>query len=104
MNANTIPTLARDLSTTSVGIPANVERPQLSPDPGAKTVSYFRSYTVASWIRLQHPDSRVATYPVGPPVKTDGGAEVIANVTRLEDKQFPRLLLEYESRPNCNPD
>jgi hypothetical protein len=96
--------LPSDAVIAIVGIPVDVERPQLSPDPGAKTVSYFRSYTVASWIRLQHPDSRVATYPAGPPVKIDGGAEVTANVTRLEDKQFPRLLLEYESRPNCNPD
>jgi len=97
---------ASDLPSNAViailGLPTDVDRPPSTAEPKVKTVSYFRSYTVASWIRLQHPDSSVATYPIGPPIEIDGGAEVTANVVRLEDRRFPRLFLEYESQsPRC---
>jgi hypothetical protein len=79
------------------GIPRRPGSPGVvAKRPQARTIAYFYANTVASWIRLTHPDSRVATYVGGPtvPIGTEP-VDVNATVSQTTDRRHYRLRFRY---------
>jgi hypothetical protein len=98
-----------DLPPRSVIAIAGIPRRPGSPGvvakrPQARTIAYFYANTVASWIRLTHPDSKVATYVGGPLVGLgEKPVDVNASVHQTSDRRHYRLRFRYP-RENATDD
>jgi hypothetical protein len=79
------------------GIPRRPGPPAVAaPRPRARTIAYFYANTVASWIRLTHPDSKVATYVGGRLVPLgDEPVDVKATVRQTSDRRHYRMRFRY---------
>lgn len=86
------------------GIPQRTGSPGVAARrPEARTIAYFYANTVASWIRLTHPDSQVATYVGGRLVPVgEEPIEVNATVTRTTDRHHYRLRFRYVAENRTN--
>ncbi|PSP62039.1 hypothetical protein BRC77_11165 [Halobacteriales archaeon QH_8_64_26] len=87
------------------GIPRRPGSPGVvAKRPQARTIAFFYANTVASWIRLTHPDSRVATYVGGPtvPLGTES-VDVNATVSQTTDRRHYRLRFRYPPENTTNP-
>jgi hypothetical protein len=87
------------------GIPRRPGSPGVvAKRPQARTIAFFYANTVASWIRLTHPDSRVATYVGGPTVPLGPEpVDVNATVSQTTDRRHYRLRFRYPPENATNP-
>ena len=64
--------------------------------PHARTIAYFYANTVASWIRLTHSNSKVATYVGGRLVPIEERPmDVNATISQTVDRRHYRLRFQY---------
>ncbi|PSQ25447.1 hypothetical protein BRD01_02030 [Halobacteriales archaeon QS_8_65_32] len=79
------------------GIPRRPGSPGVAaPRPQARTIAYFYANTIASWIRLTQPDSKVATYVGGRLVPLgEKPVDVNATIRQTVDRRHYRIRLRY---------
>ncbi|PSP75810.1 hypothetical protein BRC86_02965 [Halobacteriales archaeon QS_3_64_16] len=98
-----------DLPPRSVIAIAGIPRRPGSPGvvakrPQARTIAFFYANTVASWIRLTHPDSRVATYVGGPTVPIgEQAVNVNATIEQTTDRRHYQLRFRYPPENATRP-
>ena len=64
--------------------------------PHARTIAYFYANTVASWIRMTHPDSKVATHVGGRLVSIgEEPLNVNATISQTVDRRHYRMEFRY---------
>jgi hypothetical protein len=85
------------------GLPGRPNAPGIvAEQPRTRTIPYFYANTVASWLRLTHPDSQVATYVGGRLTPVRGPVSVNATLTRTTDRQQYRLRFRYANASATN--